>query len=377
MPYQYSSKTNLFSKLLEIFSFLILSPLFIFNNLKKRKNSRFLLVEPFQMGDILSLTPLITKIKEFYPDSEIYVLTKKSSGGILNFDSRINGVLTTNFPWSDYGNKSNKLKDVFKTLQYVWNLRSYQFEYAFDTRGDIRSQILMLLSGANIRVGYTNYLHSNVNVIGLLLTHKKTISDFKHRYLWNLDLLTVLKIKPNQLSPIIFPSFYPDKLNISENENPNYVIHIGGGWEYKRWDNKKWAELIKTIATDTKNKINVIAGAGEKDILENVKQSLGEIDNVNFKITSFEELITYIATCTKFIGLDSGPMNLAVCLGKPVVSIFGPGDSETWFPLSEGSYFVHKKEKFPCNPCLQKVCYFSENSCMKEVTVSDVMEMLI
>ena len=66
-------------------------------------------------------------------------------------------------------------------------------------------------------------------------------------------------------------------------------------------------------------------------------------------------------------------MNLAVCLGKPVIALFGPGDSNSWRPYSSISHFIHKKENFPCNPCSQKFCYYPEKNCMAVISVDEVM----
>jgi len=128
------------------------------------------------------------------------------------------------------------------------------------------------------------------------------------------------------------------------------------------------------ISKDTK--VIVVGGEGERLMVESIQESFIAHKNILFKITALEELINLISYCGLFIGLDSGPMNLAVCLGKKAIALFGPGDSEMWQPLSEGSTFVHKKELFSCSPCPQTHCQYPEKNCMASIEVDDVFSLL-
>lgn len=378
MSYQYSSRKRYFSSFLEMGAAVFFFPIFFFKRKRENKAPKILLVEPFQMGDVLSLLPLIDPLKKKYRDCKIYILTKPSSGGILKYDSRIDEVISSNFFWSDYGKKKVSILQLIQTLRFIFFLRKYRFDIGIDTRGDVRSQLILFFSGCLKRIGYTNYLHSNISLKGYLLTDKKIKSSKLHRYEWNVEVLGLLGIQTEQLLPINFPVFFPDKLTAnSVKKRKSFVIHIGGGWEFKRWENIKWAKLIEQLSErDKESMIRVISGPGEKELLAEVKELVDEKDNVSYKVTSFEELIWFIDECEQFIGLDSGPMNLAICLNKKVVALYGPGDSSMWRPLNAGSKFIHHKDSFPCNPCLQKKCFYPNDSCMKAIQNQEVLDLV-
>lgn len=376
MPYLYKKSQELKAKWLERFAWALLWPLVLFQRPRNSSPQKILLIEPFQMGDVLSLTPLIDPLIHRFPGAEIIILTKSSSGSILEYDSRISKVLKLDFSWSDYGVKGNKISRLLKVLRDIVKLRKQQFDIGIDTRGDIRSQVLLVLTGCRTRIGYRNYLHSNISLAGLLLTQKLFKSKFMHRYNWNLELLTLVGLKEPDLFPITFPTFKPDRLPAVATVSEFIVIHVGGGWEFKRWQEDKWAELITYLRRNSKFDIIVIGGPSENDILKRVEEKMPPQGGVRFTTTTLEELISLVNNCRQFIGLDSGPMNLAVCLNKPVISLFGPGDSEMWYPLSAGSKFIHLKEKFPCNPCLQIRCFFPDHNCMREIRVADVTDIL-
>ena len=373
MPYNYSKKKVFFTKIVEFLAFLLL----FFHKLFREKlnaNSdvkKILLIEPFQMGDVLSLTPMIEYLLSGFPKSEIYVLTKPSSGAILELDQRIKKVFVTDFIWSDYGSKKLDLKRIFALYKYLKYLRNEKFDIGIDTRGDIRSQIVLMYLQCKQIIGYRNYLHSNITLRGLLLDKSLKTSTYRHRYLWNLELLKLLDIRDFTLR---LPCFFPKKFSTFFHKD-FVLVHIGGGWEFKRWQEEKWIELIKHLQ-EANFKVTVIGGTAEKDIIERIQRFFTSSEQISFETTSLVRLVELVASCNFMIALDSGPMNLAVCLGKKVIALFGPGDSEMWQPLSEGSVFTHKKTLFSCNPCLQIFCKYPEKNCMASIDVEEVISLV-
>lgn len=345
------------------------------NGLSGIKN--ILLVEPFQMGDILSLTPLIDPLQKKFPGAKISFLTKPGSGAVMQYDSRIHKIYTSDFPWSDHGVKKFRLGRVLASFLFAFSLRKERFDLGIDSRGDIRSQILMVLAGCSLRLGYQNYLQSNLNLSGHLLNLSMPRPDYRHRYEWNSYLLTLLGIEKNELLPIRFPSFKPDKLSSAiAGSNFPIVIHVGGGWIYRRWSEAKWIQLINALEERESSNLLIIGGQGEKEILERIQSGVNVKDTVQFRITTFSEMIELINQSTLFIGLDSGPMNLATCLNKKVIALFGPGDASMWRPLSTDGKYIQKVNNFPCSPCLQLKCVFPEKNCMQEIEVEDVVKLL-
>jgi ADP-heptose:LPS heptosyltransferase len=71
---------------------------------------------------------------------------------------------------------------------------------------------------------------------------------------------------------------------------------------------------------------------------------------------------------------DSGSMHLAVALGRPVVSVFGP-TNPTWVgPYRRPEAVV--RADLPCSPCyfrkLSQCPY--DHACMKQVSAEEVIE---
>jgi ADP-heptose:LPS heptosyltransferase len=378
MAYKYSLTTRVFTYIIEWAGFIFLSPLNWISSLfyhypPKTRVTKILLVEPFQMGDVISLTVMLDPLKILFPESEIYLLIHQKNKEILSKDKRIKGIYTADFPFSDYDKKKLRIQRYWNLLITLWKLRKVSFSIGIDSRGDIRSQLALYLINCRERLGYTHYLGSNIRFLGLFLNKRIPGCPFEHRYEWNRYIMTGLGIPLENLFPIPFPaiSIEPDTL-------PAYaeiVVHIGGGWIYKRWKTHKWIELINSIGRNNQLSIRVIAGPGEKQQLEDIKAATMN-SNIGFHTTSLDELITLIAGCTLFIGLDSGPMNLASVMGKKIIALFGPGDSQMWFPYQPDSLFIHHKAFFPCNPCFQTNCVFASYNCMDSITPEEVLNLV-
>jgi ADP-heptose:LPS heptosyltransferase len=375
MPYHYSLSVKVKTVALEGLAWLLLWPWMRKDGPGQLEGSgrSVLLVEPFQMGDILSLTPLIDPLLTRFPGCKLFFLTKPSSAALLRLDTRVTGVLEFDFIWSDYGLKRKvNMGYLLRLIRFMWSLRRCHFDLGIDTRGDVRSQILLSLAGCHTRIGYHRYLASNVCVKGWLLNRSLAGSATPiHRYDWNLNLLALAGCASGL--PARFPSFKPSLTGAAVPSGPYVLIHVGGGWEFKRWGEEKWASLIGRLISSGRKAV-VIGAAQEKEILEGIRGMLGSSieEGLTFRTTSLQELIALVSACELFVGLDSGPMNLAVCLGKPVVALFGPGDSTMWYPYHSRESLVHHAEKFPCNPCDQSFCRFPKHSCMNDIDVEEV-----
>lgn len=373
MAYTYPQSTAILARVLELLFFVISK---ILGLEKASDNLRdyykdIVIIEPFQMGDVVSLSVMFSPLLKKYPDASLTVLTGMQNENVKDFDDRIT-LMTTYFPWSNYKSSLKVVNKWLKLIKDLRKIRGMHFDLGIDPRGDIRSQIILSLMGCKQRVGYTNYMNSNINIQGLLLTNKTNNTTLQHRYERNLNLLSLVGI--SDVFPIRFPSLINQipRLIESKIKTPFIIIHPGAGWFHRRWSTEKWVNLALELKRKYEVRISFIGAKSEKPILDEISGMLNDKE-IEYKITNFRELIRYLKSCNLYIGLDSGPMNLAVCLGKPVLALFGPGDSEMWKPYTQGSFYVHKKAEFPCNPCLQKMCYFPERNCMSVIEVEDVM----
>lgn len=331
------------------------------------------LIEPFQMGDVLSLAVMIGPILERLPQARIVVWCHGKNAHVFAGDPRVWKVLTAPFPWSNRESKRGTAKDWMAVWRSCREMRALVADVAIDTRGDVRSQLAMYLAGCRCRVGYTTYVGSNLKLRGLLLTHRLADPPEMHRYLTNLWALEPLL---GSVPALTLPAL-AEPADLAENRRGlrTVVVHPGGGWVYKRWKQQRWVALIERLQAMDEVRVMVVAGPGELELTQDICRALKA--PLEPRATSYAELVQSIARADLFVGLDSGPMNIATLLNVTAVALFGPGDSDVWRPLSGGSQFLHHVQQYPCHPCMQRHCVRPEDSCMTAIGVDEVFNAVL
>ncbi len=371
MPLTYSKKTVLLNSMLELLAFFLLWPkVLLLRCSSSSKAKPIVLVEPFGMGDILSLSVMLDPLSEAFPDVEILLLTKKGNDEVYAGDPRIARVYTAPFPWSRLsGGKRGSIRDWLNVIKTCREIACLKPNIGLDTRSEIRSQILMVLCGCCRRVGFTNYLNTNINVRGLLLTTKVKKPDAMHRY--EMNRLLLREGLGVALSPLRFPCFQPtlqsERLISSE---PVVLFHVGARWKYRQWPTERWVELGGRLNAEGIEPC-VVGAPGEEDVLNRICGETG----FTKVVAGMNRLIQLVKGCDLLVCLDSGPMHLAQTLGTPVVAMFGPGDFDLWQPLGIRDRYVF--HRLPCNPCLQLDCVRPDDSCMRKIAVNEVFDQII
>ena len=374
VPYTYSQSRIAMARFLEqVFSWLGQLTSTLRPGYPIEQNIRsILIVEPFQLGDVVSLSVMFDPLRQSFPDAHIDIFTQPKSKEIFSYDPRVAAVYTCAVPWAKYRKKRGTFDEWRQFIKALRTLRKQNYDVGIDPRGDVRSQIVMLLAGCRRRIGPLNYLGSNMIIRGSLLTDSVGVLPAMHRYEINRAVLRPL-VGP-QTFPMTFPSFQSDTIpaKFVSRAGKQILVHVGGGWIYKRWKTERWVELINRVGHLNGRHIVLVGSSDEEEVVGEIAKKL-DVPHV-VCITTLRELIGLMKGADMFIGLDSGPMNLAVTLGIPSVVLFGPGDSELWFPLGPRDVFFHVRDGYPCNPCFQRTCIFSERSCMTGIEVGEVAQ---
>ena len=156
------------------------------------------------------------------------------------------------------------------------------------------------------------------------------------------------------------------------------MLGINPGASYgnaKRWYPEEFAKVAAKLSD--RYEIIIFGGADEKNIADDIENSLIEKDVLNYKNlagkTSISELISHIANLDLFITGDSGSMHLAASFQIPTVSIFGPTRDEATSQWMNAKSVVVKKN-LDCQPCMKRTCPLKHHNCMKSIQAKDVLE---
>jgi heptosyltransferase I len=125
------------------------------------------------------------------------------------------------------------------------------------------------------------------------------------------------------------------------------VMAPGTIWETKQWRRDGFAEVARHFLQAGLSVV-LIGSARERPICEEVAAAAPGVVNLGGE-TTLSELAALIRRATICLTNDSGPMHLAVALGRPVVSVFGPTDPIWIGPYRRDGAVL--KADVACSPC--------------------------
>ncbi len=330
--------------------------------IKPDELKRFLLISTTAIGDTLMSTPAIRAVRQKFPESYIAVLTDRRRIDVLKGNPYIDRLITYH----------GKFKNV---LSLIKELRKERFDIAIILHGNDPDIVpIAYLSRARYRLGWDGSRFS------FLLTHKhKKFGESRHAIDDRLDMLKPLGIDTRDRHMDLFLSeedrdfkrrLFSDK-GILENDLV-LGLHPFGSRRSKWWGIEKSAELTDRLCEKYGAKVILISGKENEAISKKIA-SLVRHNLILICGSTIKEASAVIESCSLFITTDSGPMHIAIALGKPTISLYGPSDIiETSACVSLEKHVVIQKY-VPClRPCPLKEC--DNHVCMDSITTDEVME---
>ena len=315
-----------------------------------------LIIHTAFIGDIVLSTALVSKVKEKYPDSDIYYLTTPLGKEILKNNPKIKEIIVYD--------KRGKDKGFVAFISFVRKIRKLKIDVCLTPHRYLRSSILSLLSGASIRVGYD--IASLSSVYNKKIKYDKTKHEVE-------KLLSFVDDSPKRFELEMYPS-EKDKIKIDtilKNFFQNKKIILiapGSKWFTKRWPEEYFKTLIQNLVKRDDLLIVITGGKEEKEIELNLDSKVldlrGEI--------SLLELAELIKRAILVVSNDSAPIHITSAFPNTrIVGIFGPTVKEFgFFPWSENSK-VFEINGLYCRPCAihgGNFCPKKHFRCMREIT---------
>lgn len=106
-------------------------------------------------------------------------------------------------------------------------------------------------------------------------------------------------------------------------KKPRIAIHPGSGSEKKNWPLPNWQQVADSFPN-----AEIIYITGEAEAARHIHPT----GHPTWHSLPLPELATRLATCTTFLGHDSGISHLAAACGVPSLLLFGPTDPAIWAP---------------------------------------------
>ncbi len=316
---------------------------------------KILIVKPSSLGDIIHALPLLNAVKTALPDSEVHWVVANGFEGVLQGHPMIDRL------WVIHKENWRRPSRLISTVSELGRLfRSFRFErydLVVDLQGLLRSGLITALSGACLRVGFSDARELSPFFYNLKAGGGTGIHAV-NRYLKLASLIGIDTDRIDFPLPPIQDNFHP--------EGPYYVVVPGARWPAKRWPVEYFVEVIKALPTTA-----VIIGSREDmDITGTIALNTeGHSINMTGK-TDLKSLLSIIKGASFMLSNDSGPMHIGAALSVPVYSMFGPTSEVLTGPYGDGH--VVFRADIDCSPCFRKTCV--DMRCMKEISPGQVIK---
>jgi lipopolysaccharide heptosyltransferase I len=361
------------------------------SSLAARQFERILLIKPSALGDVLHVLPVLVKLRNRFPNARIDWLITPENAELVGHHPALSNVVL--FARRDYKSWQRMLAAGAGLMKLVRDLQATNYDLVIDLHGQFRSAFFVLASGAPIRIGFDRPIQippgqNTFTPTGrgwrgaregswLAYSHRIPIPTLDvhavDRYLWLAPILG-LDTGPPDLR-VYWPGEADEKaadLVRSQGIRSFALLVPGTIWRTKHWHEPGFAEVGRFLLEQGLSVILVGTLRDRSRCRAIADACPGAVDLSGQ--TTLTELAALMHLSTISVTNDSGSMHLAVALGRPVVSVFGP-TNPTWI----GPY--HRRDAvvradLPCSPC-----YFRrlsqcphDHACMKEVSGKQVIE---
>jgi ADP-heptose:LPS heptosyltransferase len=355
---------------------------------------RILLLRLERIGDLLMTLAPIAAVRRLAPEARIDLVVGSWNAPLAGLLSTVDHVETLDAGWLARDQEKRSTRELFaKALS--WRARKYDLGINFE--GDIRGNLLLGISGAPRRVGfsmagggpvltdcvdYDPRQHVTVNAFRLverafqLTAGSLQAAPAEER----IDLPIPIAAARTAAALLQLDASSTRAAGSQAGRPDGFLVGIqaAGGRAIKHWDPRRFAEVAAGLGRQRGATIVLTGDEGDRAVVEEVKAAIPPDVRV-IDLAGRADLLTLgaVLQCLRvFITGDTGPMHFAAALGTPTVALFGPSDPARWGPRSAAARII--RVGLPCSPCNRirrppEQCVGHVPDCMRAIEVSQVV----
>jgi len=363
---------------------------------------KILLIKFSALGDVVHSIPVLNKLRRRYPSAEIDWLVRPAFAELIAHHPAVSHAIP--FPrrrWT--GPLREQGPRLAALARLLLQLRSRRYDLVIDLQGQLRSAILALATGADVRIGFDRPRPE------IRRTSPRELPAEAWKHCWQgaregawlayshhialptIDLHAVdrylclgpmlgLDLDPPDFSFVIpaaalarvEPLLSGDGARGPLEQSAPIVLAPSTRWETKHWRREGFCEVARYFVAKGRA-VALIGSAEERIACDAIAAAAPGTLNLAGR-TSVPELAALLRCCAVCVTNDSGPMHLAVALDRPVVSLFGPSDPLWIGPYRRPDAVI--RVNLPCSPCylreLSRCPY--DHACMRQISGATVIE---
>lgn len=346
---------------------------------------RILAIKLRALGDTVLMTAAIRELKKAFPTAEIDVVVTQAWAPLLESDPDISRI----WKYERYKDATSRAKAI---ARLALRLRREKYDAVVNFHASPSSATLAFAMGARVRSIHFHGHRDKNRYSTVEVPGKGILKPIIER---DMDTVRALGVHvPAGRMPVI--TLAPEErenavrwITAAKLRAPLLVIGLGASRPAKSWPIERFAQL----ACEWANHGWVLAVAGPDETAEvhrflTAVEALSQDGNLRARIRvengfDLRTLASIFSQAAVYVGNDSGPKHIAIAVGTPTVTLFGPEHPFEWHPYPRAQHPILFVENLACRRdadpgmpawCGVHDCVVEKHRCMTEISVESVLE---
>lgn len=326
---------------------------------------RLLIIKPSSLGDVIHGLPFLNAVRREWPEAMVHWVIGKGLEELIASTPGIDRLIS--FPKDEW--KQRGVRAIPDMCRFRKMLGAGHYDMTVDLQGLLRSGVVTMWSRADVRVGFADAREG----AAFFYNRRVGCRDVVHAVDRNMAVAKALGCHSEEVefglglreSDAADASEILSKCGIDKDF---LVINPGARWKTKIWPAARFGRVASEIHEASGLRSVVTGGPGDIEIAHAVCAAADGAAVSLAGRTRLGVLTGILARARALLSNDSGPMHVAVALGRPVVAIFGPTDPARTGPYGKGHVVL--RASVPCAPCRKREC--SDMGCILGVESANV-----
>ena len=295
---------------------------------------KILIIQTAFPGDAILTLPMIQRLSELFPASEIDVVAIPSTAEIFKSSPHVRKVFVYD--------KRGENKSILSLFKFAARLRKNNYDLLYSPHRSFRTSMLVYLSGIKNSTGFN--ISSFSRVYRTRIKYERSLHEVQRNLTLIGDSNPDWKIKPEMVLPNVehlLPKGYRSKL---------LALAPGSVWETKKYPLDYFRELVKKM-TDKNYFILLLGSREDFKICEELNITPGK-NTWNFAgELSIVESTSILSNCDLLISNDSAPTHMGMAADISVLTLYCSTIPEFGFYPYNSKSFSLSYNNLKCKPC--------------------------
>lgn len=327
---------------------------------------KILVLKPSSLGDVVQALPVARLLQRHFPHAEIHWWLNRELVPLLAPDPDLRRIVP--FDRQRWGTPPGWPA----ALASLREIRRERYDWVIDLQSLARSGFVAWLAQGGLTAGLDDPREGAPAFYDVPVPRP---SYQTHAVDWYLAVLRRLGVPVhwdfewlprNEAAATVLEAAWP------RNHERWIALQPGARWLNKRWPAENFAALTRRLLDhDPSFRVVILGGDDDQPLGAQIAAAAGERCLDLTGQLALPGMVEGLRRCALLITNDTGPLHVAVALGRPVLALFGPTDPTRTGPYGQLAHVL--RVDLPCAPCMKSTCANAEPlACLKALTVERV-----